>query len=578
MPVQIYRNVSGMRRTRPKTAIFIVLLILICCGVWYLLLPIPLHVKSPLPKYETIFDTITDVPLAADIGFLSSNLLEGRSPGTHGEALAVEYIVSRYRNLGLEGIDDHGAFIQRVPLIARQLLPDPVLKLSALGISVDGIFGETYTVHPATDNAIHLDVNSVVFAGFGIVAKPYQWNDYKSTDVRGKVVVLLVGEPDATESDPTFFAGDALTYYGRWTYKVDEARALGASAVVLIHTEDSTGYPFVVLSALKEKIALQDDPFTSAASETPYLGVIWLCEELGTRLAQLAGASLKLWREAAQSRNFHPSILPVSLELSATVITREISGLNTVAILRGSTAPHEAVVVMAHHDHLGFESDQQPDETPADSLYNGAVDNASGVAAMLAVANAMVTRHQSQPLHRSVLFVTLTAEEHGLLGAEYYAAHPPLISLANTVAVVNFDVTNVWGASTDIVGLGADMCGLSAVFSAAAEAESLAVGTDPVPQSGSVYRTDSWALTARGVPSLYLWTGEGSAEVAKHRRDYVQQHYHRPSDDIRVVLDLAGTVQQARVGARVVLALSGSVAPRSKCARGWGIAPVDEED
>jgi len=337
--------------------------------------------------------------------------------------------------------------------------------------------------------------------------------------------------------------------------------------VILIHTQESAGYPFSALTALQAKMLL------ATSNERALDAVIWLNEEMGQQLASLGSQSLSEWRQIAQFRTFMPRVMNIQLTVTMTMQTRQVNGLNVIAKLPAyGPRSHEAVLIIAHHDHLG--SADLPPAGHNEGVYNGAIDNASGVAALLAIARAVVAYSKTHPLQRTVVFATLTAEEHGLLGAMHYVQHPA-IPLENTIAVLNFDVTNVWGKAHDVVGLGAEMCGLDQLFAQTASQEGLHVGQDPHPSAGSVYRADSWVFTENAIPSVYIFTGEGNVDVVRARVDYVQRHYHRPSDDVRAIIDLEGTVQQARVGARLVIALADSVTKRSTCIRGWGIPSVD---
>jgi Zn-dependent M28 family amino/carboxypeptidase len=357
-----------------------------------------------------------------------------------------------------------------------------------------------------------------------------------------------VNDPPATAAEPALFQADTMTYNGRWTYKYEEARRQGALGALLIHTDETAGYPFGVLSgdARGEHLGVVEPPEGALALRG------WITRPSAERLAQMSGASLDQWFAEAASRDFQARALPVRASLAMTFTQRRgVEGTNVIGVLRGTARPEEGVLYTAHHDHLGRSAELEAQGQ--DGIYNGAVDNASGVAMLLEIAEAFAALPERPA--RSVYFATLTAEEAGLLGSEFLARHPP-IPLARIVANVNVDSGNLRGRTRDIVGIGAERSQLLRYFREAAAAEGMGVSFDTAPGTGRFFRSDQLAFARGGVPAVFISTGRdfvGQAPdfSAQLEADYRQNRYHQPSDEWAGTEPLGGLLQQTRVAFRL---------------------------
>lgn len=500
---------------------------------------------------------IDSVTLRTHLAELADDRYEGRGTGTPGERMAVEYIAGQMRALGLEGGAPDGSFFQPVPLRGATPVEVSALTLApASGEPIQLPFVEDFIATTDSEaDSVALDGAEMVFVGYGITNPGYEWDDYKGADVRGKVLVMFVNDPPATPDEPALFQADTLTYNGRWTYKYEEARRRGARGVFLIHTEPTASYPFTVLSG-----DARGEHYDVEAVPEGALDVRgWITQGTAERLAQMSGATLDEWFARAARRDFQPQPLPVRASLAMTFTHRRgVTGTNVVGVLRGREEPGEAVVYTAHHDHLG--KNNELIEQGQDGIFNGAVDNASGVAMMLALAKAFVALPE-QP-RRSVYFVTLSAEESGLLGSAHYAANPP-VPLARTIANVNVDSGNLLGRTEDLTGIGAERSELLALLREAAAAEGMTVSPDPTPNAGRFFRSDQLAFARGGVPAVFIGTGRRfvgrDAEfAARAEQDYRQNRYHQPADEFAGTELFGGLVQQTRVAFRLGLRLADS--------------------
>ena len=512
--------------------------------------------SAPAPT-EAALAAIDSTDLREHIAVLASDEFEGRGTGTPGEAKAVAYITEQFRALGLEGGMPDGSFTQDVPLRSvRVVEASPLTFTPDTGEATSFDFVEDAALSTDTDAAsVALDGADLVFVGYGITAEGYDWDDFKGVDVTDKVLVSFVNDPPATVQEPTLFQADTMTYNGRWTYKYEEARRRGAQGILLVHTEAMAGYPFGVVA---------DDAFgahpTGAEPPDGALAVRgWISEDAASALAEMSGSSLDAWLEMAGRRDFEPVELPVEASVSMEVEqTSGLVGQNVVAKIPGRVRPEEAVVFGAHHDHLGV--DETREAAGEDGIHNGAVDNASGVAMMLEIAEAFTALPEAP--ERSVYFVTFTAEEAGLLGSAYFASHPP-VPLSQMVANVNVDSGNLYGETDDIVGIGAERSDLRALLEATAEAEGMTVSDDASPGAGLFFRSDQLAFARGGVPAVFINTGDRyigrDAEYgARTRAAYRADRYHQPSDELTDDLTFSGIVQQTRVAFRLGVALANS--------------------
>ncbi|MEL6771241.1 MAG: M28 family peptidase [Bacteroidota bacterium] len=505
---------------------------------------------------EDLVAVIDSAGLRAHIEELASDAYEGRGTGTPGEQMTIAYISSQMQAAGLEPGAADGTFFQQVPLLGSTpvsvgnlaLVPDdgePVLLdfVNQFIASTD---------HDTT--AISVEGAELVFVGYGISNPGYEWDDYKDVDLTGKIMVSFVNDPPATEAEPNLFQADTLTYNGRWTYKYEEARRRGAVGALLIHTGPTAGYPFLVLSggARGEQISLATPPENALDVKG------WITQPVAELLLAEAGLTLDDAFAMAATRAFEPVPLPVRASLEMTFETRRFTGTNVIGKITGDAAPDEAVVVTAHHDHLGIDADRVA--AGDDGIYNGAVDNASGVAMLLEMAEAITSGPTPD---RSVYFLTLSAEESGLLGAAHYAENP-VVPLVQSIANVNVDSGNMYGLTTDIVGIGAERSEMLPLLRQAAAGEDMTVTPDNQPNQGLFFRSDQLAFARAGVPAVFINTGvdfvgkpEGYA--AKVKADYRRERYHQPADEYDPeTMPLGGLVQQTKVATRLTYGIADS--------------------
>jgi Zn-dependent M28 family amino/carboxypeptidase len=486
---------------------------------------------------------IEESDLRAHVKFLADDLLEGRGTGARGGLLAAKYIAAQFESVGLEPATADRTYFQQVEMIGVKT--DPSVKLEVKGgeSSVEFKFGDEF-VAGSDGEQTELPVSTdVVFVGYGIQAPEYNWDDYKGLDVRGRIVMIMVNDPPATASEPNLFSGRALTYYGRWTYKYEEAARRGAAGVILIHTNESAGYGWNVVrsSWSGERFSLLPE------AGAPSLKLkAWVTEDAARRVVELAGRNLDQLRQTALAREFRPVPLNVRVETTLRTEVRRVKAPNVVGILRGSDAvlKNEYVVYSAHWDHLGIRPDQS-----GDNIYNGAVDNATGVAGILAIAKSFAML--SAKPKRSILFIATTAEEQGLLGAEYYTRQP-LVPLAKTVANINLDAMNVHGVTTDIAPLGANRSTLGKIIEAVVSENKLTISPDAHPEQGLFYRSDHFPFAKAGIPAVNFepgtyFVGHSEKWGEEQFKDYNEHRYHQPSDEYSPNWNFSGMVQQAHL-------------------------------
>ena len=508
---------------------------------------------------------INENALRAHIKFLSDDLLEGRGPGARGGELAAKYIAAQLEALGLKGAGEHNSFFQPVSLFGVKTNPDTTLTILPRGSSdqENFNFATDFVAFTGAQTAkVELDAE-LVFVGYGIDAPEQRWNDYKGDagDYRNKILVMLVNDPPATTAEPNLFGGRALTYYGRWTYKYEEAARRGAAGVILLHTDESAGYPWSVVRTSNG--SWRFDLARESGSQTPFLKMrSWMTDAAARRMLRLANQDLDALRRQATSRDFRPVNLNLRAVISLNSETKRVESSNVAAILTGRDARlrDEYVIYSAHWDHLGI---GEPN-AKGDRIYNGAVDNASGVASVIEIARIMTELPPGQRPRRSIMFFLPTAEEQGLLGAEWYAQHP-LVPLSKTAANVNLDSMNILGLTRDFVPLGAERSSLQAIVEAVARERQIATSPDPRPEQGSFYRSDHFPFAKVGVPSISL--KEGKDFVGRPKgwgeemfRAYNTAHYHQPSDEYRDDWDLRGMAQEAEIA----LAIGRRIADRDE--------------
>lgn len=493
---------------------------------------------------------INEATLRAHIKFLSDDMLEGRGTGARGGELAAKYIAAQLEAVGVKGAGAEGSFFQPVSLVGVKADPNTLLTISGPSGKDTFKFADDFVAFTGAQTE-EVDVDEdLVFVGYGISAPEQRWNDYKGepADYRGKILVMLVNDPPATTEEPKLFGAKALTYYGRWTYKYEEAARRGAAGVILLHTDSSAGYPWSVVRTSNG--AWRFDIARDANSPMPFLQFrSWMTDDSARRLMKLAGKDLDALRVQAATRDFQPVKLGLKGQLSLKSEVKRVAAPNVVGMLEGSD-PHlrgEYVVYSAHWDHLGIGA---PNKN-GDTIYNGALDNASGVACVLAIAETLAKLPPAQRPRRSSLFLFPTAEEQGLLGAEWYSTHP-LVPIDKTAANVNLDSMNVLGVTNDFIPLGAERSTLMSVVEAVARERGMRVSPDARPEQGSFFRSDHFPFAKVGVPSISL--KEGNDYVGRPKgwgeeqfRAYNTAHYHQPSDELRDSWDFRGMIQEAEI-------------------------------
>ena len=457
---------------------------------------------------------------------LSSDAFEGRGPGTPGEDKTVEYIKAQFERIGLQP-GNHGEWFQTVPMVETTADPATTLRIDVAGKDARTLrFGDDMVVGTRTGKQdVSIRNSGLVFVGYGVNAPERGWNDYAGVDVKGKTVVMLVNDPGFHAGDASLFDGKRMTYYGRWTYKFEEAARQGAEAALIVHDTEGASYGWDVVksswSGAQYDLPAADNP----EPRLPAQG--WITGEQGKALFADAGLDLDALRAAANKPGFKavPLKATLSLDLKSTSSTK--TSRNVLGLLPGSERPDEALVYMAHWDHLG----KHDDET-GDNVYNGAVDNATGVAGIIEIAEAFA-KAQAKP-KRSVLFLAVTLEESGLLGSKYYVAHPA-IPLDKTVAVFNVDALSPIGKARDLTVVGLGSSELEDVLKPIAERSGMTLVAESRPEAGSYFRSDHFNFAKAGVPALYVDSGEELAEGGKAAgeaaaKDYNENRYHKPAD------------------------------------------------
>ena len=488
--------------------------------------------------------------MLADIKTLSSDEFEGRAPGSKGEELTVKYLEDQFKKIGLQPGNTDGTFVQPLPLVGITASNTRPLTVSGNGKKAtfkwrNDLVAWTKRV---TDTS-SLENSELVFAGYGVTAPEFKWDDFKDVDVKGKTIVVLVNDPqipsasDPSQLDPSMFNGKAMTYYGRWTYKFEEGARRGAAGILIVHETGPAGYPFAVVQGnLGERFDLvtPDKNMNRASIEG------WLSLDAAKKLLSMAGQDFDALKKQALTREFRP--VPLGLQASVAIrnTLRTIQSRNVLAKLEGSDPQlrNEWVIYTAHWDHLGIGA-----PVNGDKIYNGALDNASGVAQLLEIARAL-TAVEPRP-KRSVLFLMVGAEEQGLLGSQYYAEQP-VYPLAKTLAAINVDGVNQWGKTKDITIIGMGASDLDDYLRDAAATQQRVLRPDPESEKGFYYRSDHFNFAKQGVPALYTDTGIDfigkPAEYSQQKRDeYTNKDYHAPSDEVKPDWDLSGATEDAQL-------------------------------
>jgi Zn-dependent M28 family amino/carboxypeptidase len=488
---------------------------------------------------------ITTGEIDADLRFLSSDLLEGRAPATRGGQLASGYIASQLEQAGVAP-GNNGSYLQSVPIDVVEA-DQSAIRVAASGRATAALRDpEDVVVWSGSAVPSTAVQGELVFVGYGVQAPEYKWDDIKGTDLKGKILLVLVNDPPPTAEEPELFGGPAMTYYGRWTYKFEEAERLGAVGALIVHTEERAGYPWhtVVGSWAKAQRMLPRDP--SLPAPLGFRG--WITDSAATALLTNAGLTLSVLRDKASSRTFRP--VPTGITVSVSVSNRvsHMTADNVVGIVPGRDPAlrNQYVVFSAHWDHLGIGP-----AVNGDSIYNGASDNASGVADVLAMARAAAALPAAARPRRSLLFLLVTAEESGLLGSAYFAEHPT-VGAGTLVADLNIDGGNLLGRVRDLTVLGEHKSTLGPSLTRYAAGQGLRLAPEAHPEQGHFYRSDHFSFARAGVPAVSI--GAGTDFVGRAREwgvqqeeDYTAHRYHQPSDEYRPDFDLRGAVQLSEV-------------------------------
>lgn len=474
--------------------------------------------------------------LAGDIKILASDSFLGRKPFTEGEVKTTAFLAQRFREIGAEP-GNGASYFQEVPMVEIATVAAPTMRVKSPAGEADLKGFDDYVIWTEkTDPVIRLKDAELVFAGYGVVAPEYNWNDYAGIDVKGKIVMVLVNDP-GYGIDSSLFKGDTMTYYGRWTYKFEEAARQGAKGCLVIHNTQAASYPFSVVQNNWNGSRLRLD--TKLNSYCDVVG--WLSEAAAEKLLSWAGYSSSVLKQAAV-KGFSGVELKTKLTTSMSVKTTYNTSKNVIAKITGTKKPDEYIIYSAHWDHLGV---GKPDDT-GDSIYNGALDNATGTAGLLQLATAFMKAAQKP--ERTIVFLAVTAEEQGLWGSNYYANHP-VYPLKKTVANINMDVLNNKGKTKDVVVVGKGQSDLEDYLEETAKELNRRVGFETNPASGAYYRSDHFNFAKVGVPSLYMGSGRELLNIAKASQgvDYVKNHYHRPSDEYNDSWNLEGAADDLKL-------------------------------
>ena len=499
-------------------------------------------------RLQPALEAITPDGLLAHIKVLASDEFEGRAPGSKGEELSVKYITDQFKKIGLKPGNPDGTYTQEVPLAGIKSEPrmsfvvgDKTMDLK----NQDDFVASSARLQPE----IKIEKSDVIFVGYGVVAPEYGWDDYKNVDVKGKTLLMLIGDPpvpdpkDPSKLDDKMFKGKAMTYYGRWTYKYEIAAKKGAAAAVIIHETEPAAYPWQVVKSSwsKENFEL-DNPNKNRDAVSARS---WITLDVAKKLFADSGQNFDALKKSAITKDFRPVVLNAKANIEIKQQVRSFKSHNVIGKLEGSDPKlnGEYVIYTAHWDHLGRHPELQGDQ-----IFNGAIDNASGVASVIELAAAFTKINP--PPKRSVLFMTTTAEEAGLLGAKFYAEHP-LYPLEKTLADINLDTMNVWGKARDIEDLSLGFSTLDDLLAAAAKQQGRSAIPNSRPDKGMIYRADNFEFSKAGLPSLYIGKGQhllSRPETAPLRSDeFDSTDYHQVTDEVRPDWDLSGAVQDVQL-------------------------------
>jgi Zn-dependent M28 family amino/carboxypeptidase len=499
-------------------------------------------------RLQPALEAITPDGLLAHIKVLASDEFEGRAPGSKGEDLSVEYITDQFKKIGLKPGNPDGTYNQEVPLAG--IKSEPQMSFVIGDKTMDLKYPDDFVASSARlQPEIKIEKSDVVFVGYGVVAPEYGWDDYKNVDVKGKTLLMLIGDPpvpnpkNPSKLDDKMFKGTAMTYYGRWTYKYEIAAQKGAAAAIIIHETEPAAYPWQVVKSSwgKENFEL-DNPNKNMDAVSARS---WITLDVAKKLLADCSQNFDALKKSAITKDFRAVVLNANADIQIKQQVRSFKSHNVIGKLEGSDPKlnGEYVIYTAHWDHLGRHPELQGDQ-----IFNGAIDNASGVASVIELAAAF--KKINPPPKRSVLFMATTAEEAGLLGAKFYAEHP-LYPLEKTLADINLDSMNVWGKARDIEDLSLGFSTVDDLLAAAAKQQGRSAIPDSRPDKGKIYRADNFEFSKAGLPSLYVGKGEhllSRPETAPLRSDeYDSTDYHQVTDEVRPDWDLSGAVQDVQL-------------------------------
>ncbi len=497
-------------------------------------------------------NSITEQTLSAHVKILASDEFEGRAPSSAGEEKTINYLREEYRKLGLRpGNGD--SYFQEVPLVEIISTPDNIIEVKGKGKGVTLKYFEDYVaVSRHVVDRVSINDAELVFVGYGSVAPEYNWNDYEGLDMKGKVAVVLVNDPGFATQDPALFNGNAMTYYGRWTYKYEEAARQGAAGVIIVHNTKPAGYPWGVVqngwTGSQFNLVADDNNL----SRCPVEG--WITYDKAKEIFDIAGFNFEELYEAASKPEFKAFSLEVTTSISITNTTRRSISNNVIALLPGSERADEYIFYLAHWDHFGIDTTLEGNQ-----IYNGAVDNATGTAALLELAKAYTLLPEKQS--RSIVFLHTTAEEQGLLGSLYYSENPTF-PLAKTIAALNLDALNIFGRTRDLFIIGYGNSELEEYAINAAKKQNRTVVADDEPEKGYFYRSDHFSFAKKGVPALYTKMGyqhieKGEEWIRETTANWTRNHYHQVTDEYNPEeWDLSGAIEDVRLFFKVGVKLS----------------------
>ena len=510
---------------------------------------IALAADQPALPSKDATEAITAPDLLKHIKVLASDEFEGRAPGSKGEELSVKYISEQFKALGLKPGNPNGSYIQEVPLAG--IITAPTASFTVGDKKTELKFPDDYVASSARlQSEIKAENTDIVFVGYGVVAPEFGWDDYKSVDVRGKTILMLINDPaipdpaDPAKLDPKMFKGSAMTYYGRWTYKYEIAAEKGAAAAVIIHETVPAAYPYSVIisSWAKENFEIDATDKNMGAVQIRS----WIALDVAKKLLADSGQDFDALKKAALTKEFRPVAIGAKASFDLKQTVRPFKSRNVAGKLEGSDPKlkEEWIMYTAHWDHLG-----RHEELKGDQIFNGAADNASGVGGLIELATGYMKLKPAPK--RSVLFIATTAEEAGLLGAKFYAEHP-LYPLEKTLADINMDGLSLWGKTRDIEDISFGNSDLDDMLAAAAGRQGRVMNPNSQPEKGTFYRADNFEFSKVGLPSLYTGAGRDvlgkPPEFGQQKKDeYVAKHYHQPSDQVNPEWDLSGAAEDLRL-------------------------------